>query len=68
MGKYKKPTNQTRVAQAQKVMDAFCGAGNFVADTDVIDLLTDMMHFCNQKDFDFESLLNTARMHFGEEK
>ncbi len=35
--------------------------------SDCLDLLVDMMHFCDDKGVDFESMLETAREHYNME-
>ena len=57
-------TNEDRVKSAGIALKARCtteGEGSY--DENVIDLLTDLIHFCDYYKIDFNSTLNTARKH-----
>ena len=41
--------------------------GEDTLDTGVVDLLADLMHYCDLEEIDFELCLNNARMHFNYE-
>ncbi|MCK5504236.1 MAG: hypothetical protein KAJ10_03695 [Thermodesulfovibrionia bacterium] len=56
------PTIEERIAKAKWAMDAYEDE-----ETDVIDLLTDLMHYCHQNGPCFESSARMASIHFNEE-
>ena len=37
-------------------------------ESQVVDLLTDLMHLCKKEKLSFNALLGSAKMHFAEEK
>jgi hypothetical protein len=66
------PTNEERAERIDKVMQAYCLALEgwyFYGDEDDIkDLLTDLMHFCERMDIDFEGNLRVARDNYEHER
>jgi len=65
------PTNEDRKKWITKTLDAFCTAVDnrmFKGEeTDITDLLADLMHFCHSDEIDFKSRLRMAENHFIEE-
>lgn len=59
------PTNDSRADLALQALANSDQGGQ--EDTDVTDLLADLMHFCRREGFDFDYCLQSARMHFEEE-
>ena len=62
------PTNADRAARINAVLSVYSpmlsdGNGPF-DDSDPQDLLTDLMHWCNQNAIDFEDILHYATMNF----
>jgi len=66
------PTNETRADRIDTVMQAYCltlDNRDFDGDEDdVKDLLTDLMHFCERAEIDFEENLRVARSNYEHEK
>jgi hypothetical protein len=62
------PTNDERADWAQQAVDVFAdltGQVNESNKTNIIDLLADLMHLCNQTaDLDFLDLVERAALHF----
>jgi hypothetical protein len=65
------PTNEERAARISRiggVLEHYAveckGDACVEVETDVSDLLADIMHFCHQDELDFEDFLRTARMNF----
>jgi hypothetical protein len=65
------PTNEERANRIVSVMHEYCqvleGRVFNDDDGDITDLLADLMHFCEQKGFDFEKSLRMARTHYSAE-
>lgn len=68
----KEPKNEDRAARIATVMHEYCqvleGRVFNDDDGDIVDMLADVMHFCNSKGFNFEELLRMAQVHFEAEK
>ena len=66
------PTNEERADRIGCVMQSYCLAleeRDFNNDQDdITDLLTDLMHFCQLNEYDFEESLRMARIHYEAEK
>ncbi|MDA8140775.1 MAG: hypothetical protein M0036_19175 [Desulfobacteraceae bacterium] len=58
------PTNQERIERAMTAMSSANYGENDSLDAGMCDLIADLLHFCAQEGLDFDSILNTARMHF----
>ena len=69
-----KGIDRTNLARAKTARKALCRSlrnrgESPVADSDSVgDLLADLMHFCDWKGLDFDSLLKYARLNYNEEK
>ena len=62
-------TNEDRVESAGIALKARCATqGDGSDDENVIDLLTDLIHFCDHNKIDFDYTLKTARDHHYIEK
>lgn len=64
-------TNEMRAEWAQKAVDAFAiatGIQNEDPETQISDLLADLMHLATSEGLDFRGLLDRARGHFEEEE
>ena len=62
-------TNEQRAERAWKAATRYQQAANGdsdgdIADETITDLLTDLMHFCDEQGIDFESCLRMANMHY----
>jgi hypothetical protein len=55
-------TNEER---ARRVADSL---GEFYEEDNVVDLITDIMHFCEREGIDFYKEFSMARMHFEAEQ
>jgi len=66
------PTNEERADRIDTVMQAYCltlEGRDFDGDEDdVKDLLTDLMHFCERMEIDFEENLRVARDNYEHER
>jgi hypothetical protein len=66
------PTNEERAGRIDTVMQAYCltlEGRDFDGDEDdVKDLLTDLMHFCERMEIDFEENLRVARNNYNHER
>lgn len=66
------PTNEERAARIDPVMQTYClelEERDFDGDEDdVKDMLTDMMHFCERMEIDFEDNLRIARDNYEAER
>ena len=66
------PTNEERANRIDTVMQAYCltlESRDFEGDEDdVKDLLTDLMHFCERMEIDFEENLRVARDNYEHER
>jgi hypothetical protein len=66
------PTNEERADRINTVMQAYCltlESRDFDGDEDdVKDMLTDLMHFCERMEIDFEENLRVARNNFEHER
>lgn len=66
------PTNEERAGRIDTVMQAYCltlQSRDFdVDEDDVKDLLTDLMHFCERMEIDFEENLRVARNNYTHER
>lgn len=66
------PTNEERAERIDTVMQAYCltlDGRDFEGDEDdVKDLLTDLMHFCERMEIDFEENLRVARDNYEHER
>jgi hypothetical protein len=63
------PTNKTRAQAAYAAMSAHAGAKGEEPDPDqIIDLLADLMHWCDQNETDFDRALSMATDHFSYER
>lgn len=62
------PTNDQRASWAKEAVMAHVGARGDTPDTDektgVVDLLTDLMHLCDEAGLDFDAALEAARSHY----
>jgi len=56
--------NTSRAYRAGEVLDYYDEMDGTDPDSNVVDLLADLMHYCNQSSWDFTQALETARMHF----
>jgi len=65
------PANEERANRIVSVMNEYCqvleGRVFNDDDGDITDLLTDLMHFCEQKGIDFATCLRMARTHYAAE-
>ncbi len=67
MGYLNEPTNEDRVDRIDAIREFYKDS----SDDDealVRDILTDLMHFCDDEGMDFNARLEMARMHYEEEK
>lgn len=66
------PTNEERAERIDTVMQAYCltlDGRDFEGDEDdVRDLLTDLMHFCERMEIDFDENLRVARDNYEHER
>ncbi|MSM39128.1 MAG: hypothetical protein GJT30_05860 [Geobacter sp.] len=66
------PTKEERAGRIDTVMQAYCltlESRDFDGDEDdVKDLLTDLMHFCERMEIDFEENLRVARNNYNHER
>jgi hypothetical protein len=70
------PTNQERASRARSSISAYlcCRDGHLLLDkavereTNVSDLLADLMHYCREEGLSFDSALQTAMTNFEAEK
>jgi hypothetical protein len=66
------PTNEERADRIDTVMQAYCltlESRDFDGDEDdVKDMLTDLMHFCERMEIDFEENLRVARNNYNHER
>ncbi len=53
-------TNRERAARLDEILPGYPEDQH----TNVIDLLTDAMHWCNCNDVEFDEVLRVARLHF----
>jgi hypothetical protein len=64
-------TNKTCAARIRKVIDHYNTLSGLSradgAETSLADLIADIMHFCKQKDLDFDDLLRRANGYFAAE-
>ena len=58
-------SNYDRVGYAQQALELY--PFNEDPDSAIVDLLANLMHYCQANSHDFEAELKTARMHFGAE-
>lgn len=59
---------RARLAKARTVVEAYSRFQRYDAyDEAVIDILTDLMHWCDATDVDFQKVLDHARFHFDAE-
>jgi hypothetical protein len=58
---------ETRINRALGAMEIY-NEGNILEDTDIIDLLTDLMHLCKNRNINFDRILSLARHHYREER
>ena len=60
------PTNEQRVQYAQAAVAGYADAKGEPPELDggLADLLTDLMHLCDDAGMDFDMAANTARMHY----
>lgn len=58
----------TNTDRADRALMALEGYDNGSNEEDVIDLVTDLMHYCDLEDVDFETIIEMARFHFEAEK
>ena len=63
------PTNEERAARIFPTMETYLdvlygGSTGNIDETDIIDLLTDLMHWCKQHDEPFEEHLESAKGNF----
>lgn len=61
------PTRGGTAEQALQVYAKLVGDEREPEETQVTDLLADLMHFCNGRGVDFEEALASARHHYDEE-
>ena len=62
--------NEERIARALELTDAYrilTGAEDEPMESVVTDVLTDLMHLCDNEDLEFDRLLHTATIHHEEE-
>ena len=57
------PTNSDRAEWARQAVEAFPAQADDL-ETTIKDLFCNLMHLCNQENFEFNTLLEGARMHF----
>lgn len=66
------PSNEERAGRIDTVMQSYClelEERDFNGDEDdVMDLLTDLMHFCERMEIDFEENLRVARENYDHER
>jgi len=64
-------SNETRAVRAASALDAhkrmLGESGPSGTDEDVIDLLTDLRHYCKAQGISFRSSVNMSEIHFNEE-
>lgn len=62
------PTNNQRASWAKEAILAHVGSRGDTPDTEevtgVVDLLSDLMHLCDEAGLDFDKALETARCHY----
>ncbi len=63
--------SEERAARAHETLEAhmdMTGSSNvLVQEENVIDLLTDLRHYCRQQEMDFDSAVRMSEMHFERE-
>ena len=59
--------NETRINRAVTALEAYSGDDDDLA-SNIIDLLTDLMHFCEQQGIEFHGCLLIAEVNFESEK
>jgi len=68
----KEPTNEERAGRIDAVMQTYCqtleGWYFYGDEDDIKDLLTDLMHFCERMNIDFEGNLRVARDNYEHER
>lgn len=65
------PSNEHRIEMARRAVlahDTELDGFEDLYDEPVIDLLTDLMHLCEDEGIDWESAFRMAEMHYEEEK
>lgn len=65
------PTNEERAARIDNLMEYYateCKGDAFADESDVQDIMTDIMHWCQKEEQDFEEMLRIARNNFEAEK
>jgi DNA invertase Pin-like site-specific DNA recombinase len=65
-------SNKTRAGWAEAALAGYRGAkgersADFTSEESVIDLLTDLRHYCKQQGISFRSAVNMSEIHFNEE-
>lgn len=65
------PINEERAARAHETLEAhmeLTGSDNLlVQEENVLDLLTDLRHYCAQQEINFDSALRMSEVHFERE-
>lgn len=62
-----KRLNKKRASKAAACI-LYGGFNNGDIRDDMVDMVTDLMHLADQKNIDFEGVINSAKNHFDEEK
>lgn len=64
------PANDCRATWAAGILRLYAETKGVVSerDGDLVDLLTDLQHWCDREEVDFETALHTARLHFQSDK
>ena len=60
--------NIQKAHRAGEVLDFYDEIDGTDPDSNVVDLLADLMHYCARTAWNFDSALETARMHFEAER
>jgi hypothetical protein len=61
-------TNEERAARAEQALTAYSEGDALERDDVLSDLLTDLRHYCQQRDMDWDGALEIAAMHFQDER
>lgn len=61
-------SNASRVEVARQALFGFAGADTEDVETNLIDLLANLLHFCKAEGIDFSDKLRIAEIHFEEEQ
>jgi hypothetical protein len=61
-----KQTNRTRAVRVERLITGY--AGEAIDPANITDVLTDLRHLCDRRDYDFHDMVHSSYLHYAEER